>query len=57
MSMLFLCTNYNFSGCDGKGTNIVPNVDSKLFDRRFKIADLTICSKVGTAYYFVGIIA
>ena len=46
-----------FSGCDGKGTNIVPNVDSKKSDRRFKIADLTICSKVGTAYYFVGIIA
>ena len=36
MSMLFLCTNYNFSGCAGKGTNIVVRVDSKIFDRRNK---------------------
>ena len=55
MSMLFLRTNYNFSGCDGKGTNIVIRVDSKKSDRCFKIADLTIYSKVVTAYYFVRI--
>ena len=55
MSMLFLCTNYNFSGCEGKGTNLVIRADSKIFDRRFKISDLTIYSKVVTAYYFVRI--
>ena len=36
MSMLFLCTNYNFSGCVNKGTNIVALVDSKIFDRQNK---------------------
>ena len=46
-----------FPGCEGKGTNIVVQVDSKKSDRRFKIADLTIYSKVGTAYYFVCIIS
>ena len=50
--MLFLCTNYNFSGCVKKGTNLVIRADSKIFDRRFKIANLTIYSKVGAAYYF-----
>ena len=38
MSMLFLCTNYNFSGCVKKGTNLVIRVDSKLFDRQNKPA-------------------
>ena len=36
--MLFLCTNYNFSGCVKKGTNLVIRVDSKLFDRQNKPA-------------------
>ena len=44
-----------FPGCGGKGTNLVIRADSKKSDRRFKIADLTIYSKVGTAYYFVRI--
>ena len=34
MSMLFLCTNYNFSGCVKKGTNLADVVDSKIFDRQ-----------------------
>ena len=34
--MLFLCTNYNFSGCVKKGTNIVVLVDSKKSDRQNK---------------------
>ena len=38
MSMLLLCTNYNFSGCVKKGTNLVIRVDSKLFDRQNKPA-------------------
>ena len=41
----------------GKGTNLVVLVDSKIFDRRFKIADLTIYSKVDGIYYFVCIIS
>ena len=36
MSILFLCTNYIFPGCDGKGTNLVALVDSKIFDRQNK---------------------
>ena len=36
MSMLFLCTNYNFSGCVKKGTNLADVVDSKTFDRQNK---------------------
>ena len=36
MSMLFLCTNYNFSGCVKKGTNLADVVDSKIFDRQDK---------------------
>ena len=46
-----------FPGCEKKGTNIVAKVDSKKSDRRFKIADLTIYSKIGNAYYFVRIIS
>ena len=46
-----------FPGCVKKGTNIVVQDDSKLFDRRFKIADLAIDGEIGTAYYLVGIIA
>ena len=53
MSMLFLCTNYNFSGCDGKGTNIVIRVDSKKSDRRFKIVSLAIYSKADVTYYIL----
>ena len=36
MSMLFLCTNYNFSGCVKKGANLADVVDSKIFDRQNK---------------------
>ena len=36
MSMLFLCTNCNFSGCVKKGTNLADVVDSKIFDRQDK---------------------
>ena len=57
MSMLFLCTNYNFSGCVKKGTPRVVLVDSKIFDRHFKIVNLAIYSKADNAYYFVRIIS
>ena len=36
MSILFLCTNYIFPGCAGKGTNLAGMVDSKIFDRQNK---------------------
>ena len=37
----------------GKGTNLVTVVDSKIFDRQFKIVNLAIYSKVDGAYYAV----
>ena len=43
-----------FPGCEGKGTNLVTVVDSKIFDRHFNLA---IYSKVDSAYYFVRIIS
>ena len=42
-----------FPGCEGKGTNLVTVVDSKIFDRHFKTVNLAIYSKVDSAYYFV----
>ena len=46
-----------FNFWEGKGTNIVALVDSKIFDRRFKIVNLTIYGKVDGAYYFVRIVS
>lgn len=46
-----------FPGCGGKGTNLVAVIDSKIFDRRFKIVNLAIYSKVDGAYYFVRIVS
>ena len=46
-----------FNFCAGKGTNLAALVDSKIFDRRFKIISLAIYSKADDAYYFVRIIS